>query len=743
MKTISPNVLQSERSKHLKLPERVRTYMKRIILLFCLVSLFIFLLASSCGPARKPAVILWDTWGIPHIYADTEEDLFYALGWAQMQNHGNLILENYGKSRGRAAEYWGERYLDIDQYVRTMGIRELAAKTYQEAPDEELVEINAFAKGMNDYAQEQPEKLDDRLEIVLPISGQDVMTYILYAAYFGIYVPPDMIDGVRQQYPGQGKATNSEPDATPTSNAWAIGPSKSSSGHPILLSNPHAPWPNLPGQEHLIFFEAHLVGSDFNIYGIGLVGIPGLAFGFNDFKGWTFTSTPLDVVDFYELTLTEGGYLFDGEVKAFDAETHRIKIKQENGSFREEVLEVQSSIHGPVIINNGDKAVAVKVPLPADPLKDQFWNMAKAENLDEFFAALEPQEIGSTNILYADKQGNIMYTLAGIFPDRPEGDYDWSGIVPGNTSATLWKGKLPFNSMPKVINPDTGYLQNSNEPPWTVTIPCELDPADFPADWPGLELYPRGIRSLEMITSRDTFNIEDIMVDKYSTHSLIADRVLDDLVAAASHSESEVIQEAAGVLSMWDRTFDADSTGAVLFTFWAMQYEPEILGNALLPEDVYAVSSDPLRPFETPSGLAEPEQAVAALEAAAHMVKGAFGSLYIPWGEFYRFRIGEQDLPGFGVGIGPGNFGTFVPNVAMPQEDGRLATVYSDAWAAIIEFSNPVRATAVMPYSSSTQEGSPHYNDQLILFAGKEYRSVWLTRGDIEANLELRYVFEK
>ncbi|MFC1995166.1 penicillin acylase family protein, partial [Chloroflexota bacterium] len=551
-----------------------------------------------------------------------------------------------------------------------------------------------------------------------------------------------MIDELRLQYLGEGQATDYQPEASPTSNAWAIGPSKSISGHSILLSNPHAPWPNLAGQEHFIFYEAHFVVPDFNIYGIGLVGMPGLAFGFNDFKGWTFTSVPFDVIDFYELTLEGDGYVFDGEVKTFDTRTHDIKIKQEDGSFREEVLTARRSIHGPVIAQTGNKAVAVKLPLPADPLKDQFWDMAKAENLDEFLAALEPQEIGPTNIIYADRQGNIMYTLAGSFPDRPEGDYDWSGIVPGDTSETLWQGILPYSSMPRVINPDTGYLQNSNEPPWTVTLPSGLNPADFPADWPESEVYPRAARSLEMITSRDTFSMEDVMVDKYSTHSLIADRIVDDLIAAATSSESETAKEAAGVLATWDRTFDADSSGAVLFTFWAMQYEPEILGNALLPEDIYAIKSDPTRPFETPSGLAEPARAIAALEASAQMVKGAFGSLYIPWGEFFRFQLGKLDLPGFGVGIGPGNFGSFAPNVAMPQENGRLATVYSDAWAAIVEFSNPVRAVAVMPYSGSTQHGSPHYNDQLNVFANKEYRPVWLIRADIEANLESLQAFE-
>jgi len=255
-------------------------------------------------------------------------------------------------------------------------------------------------------------------------------------------------------------------------------------------------------------------------------------------------------------------------------------------------------------------------------------------------------------------------------------------------------------------------------------------------------MYPRAARSLEMITAKGTFSAEDIMTSKSSTHSLIADRVLDDLITAATNSESELVKEAAGVLATWNRAFDADSSGAVLFTFWAMQYQPDILGNALLPEEVYAVPTDPTRPFDTPMGLADPATAVAALESAAHMVQEAFGTLYIPWGAFFRFRLGDHDLPGFGVGIGPGNFGSFTPNVAMPQEDGMLATVYGDAWVAVIEFSDPVRAMAAMSYGNATQPGSPHVDDQLPMYADKQYRAIWFIRADIEANLESRQVFE-
>ena len=89
--------------------------------------------------------------------------------------------------------------------------------------------------------------------------------------------------------------------------------------------------------------------------------------------------------------------------------------------------------------------------------------------------------------------------------------------------------------------------------------------------------------------------------------------------------------------------------------------------------------------------------AVAALEFAARAVPEVFGSLYVPWGAFVHFRVGDQDLPAFGQGWGPFGFGAFTPNLAMPQPDGPLSTIYGDTWVAVIEFADPVRAMAVMP----------------------------------------------
>jgi len=294
--------------------------------------------------------------------------------------------------------------------------------------------------------------------------------------------------------------------------------------------------------------------------------------------------------------------------------------------------------------------------------------------------------------------------------------------------------------MPRIINPETGYVQNANDPPWTATWPSELDPADYPPDFPGLVLGPRAVRSLEMIMSRESFSFKDVMADKFSTHSRLADQVLDALITAAGEAGNPLAQEAAEVLANWDGNFDADSPGTLLFVFWAMQFQPGILAGKHFSEEVYAVPADPARPFDTPRGLADPVAAVTALEAAAKQVQALFGSLEVPWGEFARFRLGDEDLPAFAAPSAA--FGLFVPNDMVQQPDGRLTTVAGDSWVAVIEFSDPVRAMAVMPYGNATQPGSSHLADQLPLYASKKYRPIWRTLTEIEDNLEMRERFE-
>jgi acyl-homoserine-lactone acylase len=128
------------------------------------------------------------------------------------------------------------------------------------------------------------------------------------------------------------------------SNAWAVAPSHSASGNAMLLANPHLPWSDL-----FVWYEAQLTAPEIDAYGVALVGMPMLAIAFNNNLGWTSTVNTHDGWDAYELTLADGGYLFDGSVRPFETETQTLKVKQADGTQREEKLVVQRSIHGAIV----------------------------------------------------------------------------------------------------------------------------------------------------------------------------------------------------------------------------------------------------------------------------------------------------------------------------------------------------------------------------------------------------------
>lgn len=693
---------------------------------------------ASCARASE---ILWDEWGVPHIYAESEADLMYAWGWAQMQSHGNLLLEQFGIVRGRAAEYWGEAFLASDTYVWTMGlprlVRELGPAMEGDA---------SFVDGMNAYVRAHPAEFEPRLVRVLPITNQDTLALALYDEFFnGMVVTPASMDELRRRYLAGASVRDVRPGTGVVgSNAWAIAPGRSTSGNAILLANPHAPWPSLAEARHLLFCEAHVVLPDLAFYGAGLVGLPAFVLGFNDRLGWAGTSAPaFDFVDAYELTLRDGGYLFDGRVRPFDVEEVALRVRTDDGGYRVETVTARRSVHGPVIAEKDGKAVAVAFPLPGaeEARHPQLWDMMRAKDVDAFLAALEPQNLFAFNFLYADRAGNIVYVLNGIFPDRPAGGYDWGAMLPGDTSATLWRGKLPFRVMPVVSNPESGHLQSANEPPHFVAWPDAVPLADAPGDWPEPDAWPRTQRSLALLTGREAFSVDDVARLKFDTRSGLADRVLDTVVALGRQHGSPEAKEAAEVLAAWDRSFEPDSVGAVVFAFWAMHFEPSILAGTRFPAAAFAVAFDPADPVGTPSRLARPAKAVEGLEFAARAVKQAFGSLHVPWGAFVRFRVGDRDFPAFGAP--PEAFGVFSPNFAAPTSDGTLATVAGDTWVAVIEFGDPPTARAVLPYGNATQAGSAHVGDQLGLYAQKRLRPVWTERSEIEAHLERRETLER
>jgi acyl-homoserine-lactone acylase len=689
-----------------------------------LISLGLLLWGGACRQEPRTEV-LWDTYGVPHVFALTTADLFRAHGWAQMEAHGDLILSLYGQARGRAAEYWGEDYLESDIQVRIRGIPERAQAWYLTQDAEMYGYLQDFVRGMNDYAREHPEALAEDGRVVLPVEPADVLAHLLRTIHYTFVSGPEVVP--RSLREGLLDETLGEP--IPGSNAWAIGPSRSASGNALLLANPHLPWSDL-----YTWFEAHLVGPEFDAYGANLVGLPLVTIGFTDYLGWTHTVNTIDGSDVYELTLEGDGYQFDGGVRALDRKEDTLLVNTGNGGVRAYPLTIQYSVHGPVLGKEGGKAYAVRVAgIDQSGVFRQYYDMLRARNLAEFGEALSTLQIPMFTVMYADRDGHILHLFNGRVPRRSLGDVAyWARVVPGNVSETLWSDYHTYGELPEVLDPPSGWLQNANDPPWTTTFPEAIDPAEYPAYMAPRFMHPRAQRSARMLLEDESITFEEMLAYKHSTRMELSDRLLGDLLGAARASGRPKAMAGAQVLEEWDRSSDAESRGAVLFLNWAQLISGRTGGNP------FATPWDPDDPMATPNGLDDPDLGVELLEVAVDTTRARHGAADVAFGDVFRLRRDGLDLPGNGQGD---PMGVFRAAWYTPVEFNRHEIFGGDSFVLAVEFGDPLRAQAVLGYGNASPPGSPHRTDQLRLFSEKAMRPVWRTREEVLANLRDRTVF--
>jgi acyl-homoserine-lactone acylase len=689
-------------------------------------------LLSATKTSATKTEILWDSYGVPHIYAPNREAMFYAHGWAQMRNQADLLLLLYGESRGRAAEYWGASFLDLDRWLAVNSMPERAVEWYKAQTPEFRGYLDAFARGINDYAKAHPDKISPERRCVLPVSGIDVAGHALRVVHYMYMGSSEELELEVKAY--RNKDARAENLSSPGSNTWSIDPSRTASHHAMLIINPHLAW----GKTFYRYMEVHMSAPGYDLYGAPQIGFPVAVVGFNRRAGWGRTVNTIDTVDFYRLTVDGGQYLFDGKLRAFDRETKRLKIKQADGTFKTESVEIRRSVHGPVVYDSGGLTIAMRVAgLDRPKMLEQWFRMGEAQNLAQFTNALRMMSVPMWNANYADADGHIMLTFDGLVPRRRSGDFEqWSQIVPGDTSKTLWTAYHPFEDLPRSLDPPSGFNQNTNEPPWTMTLP-ELDPAKYPSYFaPPLSTPPsaRTLRSLQMLSEEKSFTFEKLLADKHSTRIELADALVPDLLRIAGASRDPKIAAAARLLAAWDHNAESSSRGAVLFQLFADEY----LGFAAPIDPKLRIRWNPAQPLHSAYGIADPALALKSLSAAVTKCIDLYGAIDVAWGDVYRFSSGNADLPGNGASSRMGSFRT----VRYDRKEGkRYYAAHGETFVCAIEFSQPQQAECLLGYGNASQTGSPHLEDQLPLMVEKKLHPVWRDKADVERHLELRESF--
>ena len=711
--------------------------------------------ALSCAPrpftAAEPdqlaaqSTIRRDQYGIPHILAQSEEAAAFAFGYAQAEDHAAEIGRRFISARGEAAKYFGEDGLTGD--VAMAHFDNLAASTEALRHIDPLYRriVTAYAAGVNRYVAGHRRELPEWMP---EITAADVLASTRAGAANALSGGP-LLRRLREKYEGTSRQPADDPwlDDAAGSNAFALAGSRTTTGKPILLGNPHLQWASL-------YWEAHVrVPGTIDFYGSTLVGIPVLRAGFNDRLGFVTTNNAPDLDDVFALSMDPARadhYLFDGGSKPLTARHVEIQVRAADGSMRTETRTFWDSHIGTIVYRTADRAFAVKsTRLDAFEYFFGFYEMSKARSLDAWKAALRRNYVPTSNFTYADADGNILYIWNGRVPERIPGR-DYSLDVDAHTAADVWTRLRDVLTFPQSLNPPGGYIQNANNPPRFVSLRDPIDMGTFAAD---IERGPLALRpqlALDLIESKAQHSVQDVIDLKYSTRMLLAERVRPELIAAVRGAASAPAEAIAGAdaLEAWDGRVAAESRGALLFQrFW------DAYSAAVRPP--FATAWQEADPAGTPRGLADPAAAITHLAAAVRTTRQQFGSERVAWGEVNRFRAGDLDLPGDGA---TGTYGTFrVMTFADPSPRGQGAENavrvrvaghvpgregpigFGDAWVLLVDFSKPGSALSVLAYGQTTKAGSPHSSDQLRLFADHKLRPALYAEADIKANTSRQY----
>ncbi|MCS7189655.1 MAG: penicillin acylase family protein [Bacteroidia bacterium] len=428
-----------------------------------------------------------DSFGTPYIFGKRDKDCAYGLAWAHAEDDFDRIQYLIALAKGKLGRIIGKSGAAADYFVHFCGAFELARVQYDSLSASIKEVLEGYAEGLNDFARKHSHMVRDRK--IFPVFGEDILRgYII--------VLSGMVGAAQAlQRTMSGHPESHELRVSAGSNGIALSSRKTEDGGMYLLINPHVPLEGI-----LRWYEAFLHSEEgWHILGGLFPGavVPGL--GTNPHLGWALTFNWPDFVDIYQLKVhpkNSNLYQIDGEWKAFERKPIKLEVRlmssrSGNGVIfhppkpRGPVVAVKKtlerSIFGPVVrTKNG--VFAIRFAVERFYRAPQQWcEMSKARNFSEFRRALELQGIPLFNLVYADKYDTIYYLFNGLLPERNP-KYNWQSILPGDTSATLWKRYLSVDQLPQVLSPRCGYVFSVNNSPFSTTCPEECPrPEHFPA----------------------------------------------------------------------------------------------------------------------------------------------------------------------------------------------------------------------------------------------------------------------
>lgn len=687
--------------------------------------------------------IMRDKWGIPHVFGKRDADAVFGMVYAQAEDDFNRVELNFINAMGRLAEVEGEKEVWRDLRMKLyIDPRDLRAK-YAASPAWLKDLMNAWADGLNFYLHTHPEvkpKLLTRFEPWMALSfsegsiGGDIEEIDLkeLEAFYGTAPRPTL--AYMSDMPNLHDA---EPRG---SNGFAIAPKLSSSGHPLLLINPHTSFYFRP--------EIHMVSEQgLNAYGAVTWGQFFIYQGFNERAGWMHTSGGGDVIDEYLETVVERKgkffYKYGGKERALRAVPVTLPFKKPDGSMGSRTITAYFSHHGPIVRAKDGKWVAIKIM--DEPVKalTQSYSRTKAKNYAAFYKTMELRTNSSNNTVYADADGNIAYFHGNFIPKRNP-KFDWTRPVDGSDPATEWQGLHTVKETITLFNPASGYISNTNNWPFSSSGANSPKRADYPAYMWALPENARGRHAERVLKDAKNLNLDSLIAAAYDPYltafePLVPQLAKDFDALPSGDARRAALAEQVASLRAWDLRWAADSVPTALAVYWGQEM---VAANAKRARDARIPTVD----FIT-TQLGSDER-LDALQRASDKLTRDFGTWKTPWGEINRFQRVSGDVqqayddakPSWPVAFTSANWGSLASfGMVAKQTTKRIYGDRGNSFVAAVEFGPKIKAKSILAGGQSGNPASKHFADQAAMYSRGEFKDVLFYKEDIEKQLERSY----
>ena len=745
---------------------------------------------------EAPVDVIRDGWGVPHIYAQNEHDLFFAQGYVHAQDRLWQMEFNRRIGNGTLSAALGESTVDADRFLRTVGLRRSAERDWALADDDMCAIIDAYAAGVNAYIETHRDRLPLEFTILgvdpAPWTPVDILAWgkvmslnlggnyemeLLRARIIAelgegaarqllppyddsapVIIPPEALryswlDGARFDGLSALEAVLGDRGPTWGSNNWVVHGSRTATGLPLLADDTHLGL-NMPS----IWYENGLHGGRFNSVGFSFPGVPMVIIGHNDRIAWGVTNLGPDVQDLYIEKLDD---LANPTQYEFEGEWHDLQVVPETIEVKDQepvTLDVLVTHHGPIINDViGDLGDAEPMALQWTTLKGSHLFQSVllinlATNWEQFREALSYWDDPSQNFVYADVDGNIGYQSPGKIPMRVAGH---QGLVPvpGWTGVYEWRGFIPFDELPSVFNPPSGFIATANNKVVTDDYPYHLA-YEWAAPY-------RAQRITDLLDADDKVTSEDLRDIQAQTYSLPAETLRPYLLAI--EPEDDLQARALAQLQGWDLYNEADRAGASVYQVWYWF----LLRNTLADE----LGDDLMEAYGDYSAIHVPmmvglmaqadspwfdDVTTPQVETRNDIVRRSLSDAVVwlserygdaperwEWGRLHSMTFVHQPLGQSGIGLLESLFNTkaisargdnFTVDAASFSFNETFAVVHGVSQRYIADMSDLDRSQTVHTTGQSGQLFHPHREDFIPLWQAVDYHSMPFSKEAVEAN---------